>query len=331
MASSRLGSVASLLFLMLYKCVSSDQYVDCRSQSCRRSYILCADHENCEIDCGFSNEACQSSIMICPVNANCKIKCDTIEACDRATIYAEDSNLLDLQCIGHNQSCRFLNVHCPQFKGSKACTISGFDGIYFIIFTYCMYINGNLSFLDFFEMAVYAINGFDDVQFNIQSILPSTTILCSSTASEFDESCTVSPTFPHNQCIDDPLSCNPTNPPTQTPSTFPTKIPSVSPTNHPTSNPSTPPTVLPSKMPSVFPTATPTNDPTSYPTKNPSKSPSNFPTKRPSNEPSVVPTIHPTITPSKEPTVCNLYQRMKQLHIRNEIGSEHQSDAYSNI
>merc|ERR1712228_446464 len=100
-------------------------------------------------------------------------------------------------------------------------------------------------------MAVYAINGFNDVQFNIQSSLPSTTILCSSTASDFDQSCTVTPTWPHNQCIDDQLSCNPTH--------APTEFPTISPTQKPSTFPTKSPSLLPSVHPSIHPSQYPTN------------------------------------------------------------------------
>eukprot|EP01084_Bolivina_argentea_P317928 551264_1 len=241
--------MASLLLLLMFGIhkVKTNQFIDCRTRECKRSYIICVDNENCEIDCGF-NQACQSSIIFCPNNANCNIHCDNKHACDKTIIHAEHSNILSISCENHIESCYFLDVHCPQNKGSKTCNISGYD--------------------DFFEMAVYAINGFNDVHFDIRGSLPATTIHCNT---NFDETCIISPTFPHSNCLNNNLICNPTLSPTIFPTNIPTKTPTINPTLTPTISPTFKPTNNPTITPTFIPTNIPSNMPSIIPTKMPSQ------------------------------------------------------------
>eukprot|EP01083_Nonionella_stella_P203923 743754_1 len=309
-----LSLATTILYFLLLHTTKTTQFIDCTNLECKLSYIICVDNENCDIDCSLVDGACQSSIIYCPENGNCNIQCDSQEACDKMTIYAQKSSSLTLSCQSHLESCYFMDIYCPQNKGDKTCTISGFD--------------------DFFEMAIYAVNGFNDVHFDVFTSLPSTSIHCSSdiTTSTFDTSCVVSPTFPHTECINNVTECYPeilTAIPTSIP-TKPTANPSISPTfistESPTIEPSIEPSIFPTFIPTIVPTLIPTQSqidvttteiPTYFPTIVPTqasidvtttKSPTDFPTIIPTIIPTIAPTLtltssNPTKSPSQTPTI----------------------------
>mmetsp|Transcript_20710 Transcript_20710/g.41410 ORF Transcript_20710/g.41410 Transcript_20710/m.41410 type:complete len:241 (-) Transcript_20710:58-780(-) len=99
-----------------------------------------------------------------------------------------------------------------------------------------------------------------------------------------------------------PLTCLPECIPTEPPSDR-TRTPSNSLTPNPTDSPSEHPTTKVTKAPSKSPTPIPTNYPSDLPTGEPIKSPSSSPTLNPTDSPSEHPTIKPTKTPSKKPTL----------------------------
>eukprot|EP00486_Rosalina_sp_Unknown_P001609 CAMPEP_0201566016 /NCGR_PEP_ID=MMETSP0190_2-20130828/5508_1 /ASSEMBLY_ACC=CAM_ASM_000263 /TAXON_ID=37353 /ORGANISM="Rosalina sp." /LENGTH=618 /DNA_ID=CAMNT_0047984173 /DNA_START=30 /DNA_END=1886 /DNA_ORIENTATION=+ len=247
-----------LMLMAIFRNSHSQQFINCKSTSqCRRSYLVCVDNEDCDIDCSFPDRACQSSIIMCPSNGKCNIHCSNSQACNNAQIRAEDANLLNLQCDDHPESCLNLQIYCPHNEPSesKTCQISGVN--------------------DFMGVNIFAINGFSDIQFNIQSSLPSTTIHCDNTDTpsiDFDYSCVISSTPPFTQCINDPNTCN-------------------TPTIQPSNSPSMEPTVIPTSSPTAkLITLTPTNSPTMSPSDEPTGSPMDTPTDVPSMSPSSAPT-----------------------------------------
>ena len=161
-------------------------------------------------------------------------------------------------------------------------------------------------------MSIYTLNGFDDIKLNINSLL-STRIYCDDETSpeiDFDDSCVISPIFPHRSCINDTTTCNghyiettlnPTIEPTANPITtpVPTVNPSITNTNlislTPTNNPIItiqPTTGSTTNDPSVIPTANPTNELTISPTL----SLSSRPTVRPKFESLMTSTEYKTFT-----------------------------------
>lgn len=150
---------------------------------------------------------------------------------------------------------------------------------------------------------IFAINGFNDIQFNIQSSLPSTIIHCDDTNTpniNFDYSCPISSTSnpPYMQCINDTTTCNH---PIISPSISPSTAPSISPTikDETTINPT-----YSSIATTKLTTSTPTNNPSTNPiTSNPSYQPSTSPTSEPTISPTVQLTISPTIEPTYLPTI----------------------------
>ena len=95
----------------------------------------------------------------------------------------------------------------------------------------------------------------------------------------------------------------PTQNPTQAPTTTPTQNPTTTPTITPTQNPTTTPTVTPTQNPTATPTVTPTQNPTTTPTITPTQNPTTTPTVTPTQNPTATPTVTPTQNPTTTPTI----------------------------
>lgn len=112
--------------------------IDCRNQQCLSITQYCPDDEDCFIDCAFDEEACQDAIFHCPSNGKCNVNCDGSESCDRAKILATSSMSLDIKCSDARESCKQMDVHCPnmvQMSNQATCNITGYnannpDGMY---------------------------------------------------------------------------------------------------------------------------------------------------------------------------------------------------------
>ena len=104
----------------------------------------------------------------------------------------------------------------------------------------------------------------------------------------------------------DPISQNPSMPPSDQPSKSPTVRPSSSPSIIPSSQPTNVPSSAPSVRPSVDPTTTPSRVPSERPSADlsdqPSAEPTLLPTQVPSNAPSKETTGLPSSTPSDQPS-----------------------------
>ena len=113
----------------------------------------------------------------------------------------------------------------------------------------------------------------------------------------------------HNQATTPFPTSNPSNQPTQSPSTA---VPTSSPSKQPTQSPSTDvPTSSPWKQPTSSPNKQPTQSPsTAVPTSSPSNKPTASPSKKPTSSPVTSPDLPGTcsndmVTPCSTTTQCN--------------------------
>ena len=101
--------------------------------------------------------------------------------------------------------------------------------------------------------------------------------------------------------LEETVSPEPTDEPTEEPTEEPTPEPTEEPTPEPTEEPTPEPTEEPTPEPTEEPTPEPTEEPTPEPTEEPTPEPTEEPTPEPTEEPTPEPTEEPTPEPTPAP------------------------------